>query len=1361
MKPSPWINVVGTGAVVFAAATSLHANDWPQFRGPTGDGIALATNLPLTWSPTQNVAWKVPVPGRGRSSPVILGDRIWLTTAHESGVKTFPEGPDKMQQAERVVIGVVCLDRATGKQLFHVELFALDHPVAVNLLNSYATPTPVAEPGRLYCDFGTFGTACLDATTGQVLWKRQLPVDHHHGPGSSPVVYKNLLILVRDGRDQQYVTALNKQTGETVWKSDRPPLRTPIKEFRKSFSTPLIFEAAGRVQMVVPGAQWLVAYEPEAGQETWRVDDGKGETVAPRPVYGQGMVFLSTGILGSRPQLWAVRVDGQGDVTQTHVAWKLPTNLGFMPSPLLVGRELYLLNDDGFVSCLDAQSGAILGKARATGNYAASPVFAGGRIYCFSREGKTAVFQANKDLNLLAENQLDGPVFASPALVDSAIYVRTDSHLYCLSTEPVRPSASASSGEKDSGGWLEQWTLQTADTTLGIGVRSDHALCLRELRSSAGWNWTATPSPFPLVGRADMGGTQHSLHWRFQNGTLDKTEGTKITLTFTNEAPPLELSSVWQARRGPGPVRHAMVIKNRAPSKVTIYEQESLEVRVIGPGNETSVCYVNDDGSLPDATGVYHDRLVAGYQKTLRFSEDQDFIPLAMVDAPARQGVYVGWEWSIGRMTIGAHHAPSGASLRAGNGDSFKTDVEPGETFAVPAAFIGAYQGSLDDAGNSLRKYLFNYSMPSILKNDPAYPKVEWNAFAATGKGQGSWDSTETKYRPLINDIAPLGFEEVVLDIGWWPGDATHKPHPPANDPVDWPSGMRAVRDYAHDKGMRFGLYWNCNPPMTTVAGLQHRQEDAHYLYNQFHIDFFRSDGTDGNVLQTGGHGAGTRAHYAEDVGYWQTKGYYEVLDALYAEIPNFSYENCSGGGRIKDYGILKRCLKIQSQDRYYPLDARRSFYDSSHALHPMQIAALCGSWAEWQAAGSVYEFRSASMGAAYWHPDAPNGANGGPVWNTSQRVLITQAVNTYKTWLRPLIRTANLYHIFPRPDDKVWDGIEYYDPGTGKGAVYVFRPNSPVDTQTIRFQGLAASATYWLWGEDGSIAPVQQTGSDLMQTGLAIRLAQPFTSDLIFIQDASQGRPAGLEAPGEFGLNPAETTSQLLTVSAQLSWEASRHARQYRVTVGETPDLARVIAHETTTVPAAVMSRLPPLRKLYWKVEALSPGGSQVNRGSSGSFTTPDRLAKEIAFASDMQWVRANAGANNPVRRDKNLHEDTLKMNGKMVEKGLWTHSFNDNTPADIVFDVSGRDFAFFKASAGLEDLGERGSVQFLVLVDGQKKAETPIMRPKQIHELVVDIRGAKEIALRVLNGGDGFAYDHAVWGSARFLKAGTLDPL
>ena len=186
--------------------------------------------------------------------------------------------------------------------------------------------------------------------------------------------------------------------------------------------------------MVVPGAQWFVSYEPATGDEIWRVDNGKGETVAPRPVYGNGLVYLSTGVFRGRAQLWAVRTDGQDDVTETHVAWKLPNSVGFMPSPLLLDDTLFLLDDEDFLTCVDAGTGQILGKARTGGKYAASPVYAEGRIYCFSRDGKTLVFQADKALPVLAENHLEGPVFASPAVVNSAIYLRTDGHLYCLAS---------------------------------------------------------------------------------------------------------------------------------------------------------------------------------------------------------------------------------------------------------------------------------------------------------------------------------------------------------------------------------------------------------------------------------------------------------------------------------------------------------------------------------------------------------------------------------------------------------------------------------------------------------------------------------------------------------------------------------------------------------------------------------------------------------------------------------------------------------------------------------------------------------------------------------------------------------------
>ena len=292
---------------------------------------------------------------------------------------------------------------------------------------------------------------------------------------------------------------------------------------------------------------------------------------------------------------------------------------------------------------------------------------------------------------------------------------------------------------------------------------------------------------------------------------------------------------------------------------------------------------------------------------------------------------------------------------------------------------------------------------------------------------------------------------------------------------------MAAAAKYAHDRGLRFGLYDNETESLTDESGKKERISDISYLIKTFHADFYRSDCTAGPAIQ-GKFGPGHRAHYAEDVLYWSTKGFYEVLDTVYADTPTFLWENCHGGGAIKDFGASRRAAKIQNQDRYYPIDARRSFYDASYVFPPMQLAALDGSWGEWQASGSVYEFRSASMGAAYWHPDAPNGGNGGPVWSAEHKAVIKRAVATYKNKLRPLIRNADLYHIFPRPDGMHWDGVEYFDPAAKRGVVYLFKPAemNGNDVTKVKLRGLRPAARYRVTFEDGTNPSVEKSGAEL-----------------------------------------------------------------------------------------------------------------------------------------------------------------------------------------------------------------------------------------------------------------------------------------
>lgn len=390
--------------------------DWPQFRGPDGQGHAGQCGLPLRWSETDNVRWKVPVPGRGWSSPVVLGDRIWITTATDSGRS----------------LRAVSIDRQTGRLLYDVEVFASE-PLPVNPKNSHASPTPVVEPGRLYVHFGTLGTACLDADTGNALWAdRSLTLEHKEGPGSSPVLYGNLLILTCDGMDKQYVAALDKSTGRLVWRADRTGVQSPNPDFRKAYATPLVVRVNGDDQLISPAADRVIAYDPSTGKEIWR-SEYKGFSNVPRPVVGADTIFVCTGFV--RGELVAIRAGGQGDVTRTHEAWRLGKSIPNIPSPLLVGQELYLVSDRGVATCVDSRSGRVHWTTRLDGDFSASPLFADGRVYFFSEANHTTVVAAGTKLRVLAVNELSGRLQATPAVAGPALFLRSDTHLYRLETD--------------------------------------------------------------------------------------------------------------------------------------------------------------------------------------------------------------------------------------------------------------------------------------------------------------------------------------------------------------------------------------------------------------------------------------------------------------------------------------------------------------------------------------------------------------------------------------------------------------------------------------------------------------------------------------------------------------------------------------------------------------------------------------------------------------------------------------------------------------------------------------------------------------------------------------------------------------
>ena len=396
-------------------ALAARAEDWPQFRGPAGQGVSSERGLPLQWSDARNIRWRTMIPGRGWSSPAVAGDRVWVTTATE------PEGLAGVLNVllRGRSLRAIALDRETGQIVHNVEVFRLSDAGAMHAKNSHASPTPVIDGDRVYVHFGAHGTAAL-TSRGQIVWKTRLAYDHMHGTGGSPVVYGDLLIVACDGADVQFVAALDKRTGEVRWKA---PRRSYM-----AFSTPLVVRAGDRDQVISTGAYRAVSYDPASGKEIWSVSYGDGFSNVPRPVFGHGLFYLCTGF--NQAELLAVRAGGSGDVTRTHIAWREKRSISLTPSPLVAGDELYVISDNGIASCFDARTGKVHWRERLAGSFTASPVYADGRIYFLNEEGETTVIEPGKTFRKLAVNRLDGETLGSMAVAGGSLFIRTASHVY-------------------------------------------------------------------------------------------------------------------------------------------------------------------------------------------------------------------------------------------------------------------------------------------------------------------------------------------------------------------------------------------------------------------------------------------------------------------------------------------------------------------------------------------------------------------------------------------------------------------------------------------------------------------------------------------------------------------------------------------------------------------------------------------------------------------------------------------------------------------------------------------------------------------------------------------------------------------
>ncbi|WP_197441779.1 outer membrane protein assembly factor BamB family protein [Thalassoglobus polymorphus] len=402
----------------FNTPVSAQIISWPQFRGPGGQGIFENVSLPIEWSEKENIRWKCEIPGLGHSSPVHDGETCWLTTA-------TPDGK---------ILGVVSVNLSNGKLDKNLTIFEPQNLEKIHYDNSYASPTPVLKDKRLYVHYGTYGTACIDCESGRIVWKNNdFPVEHQGGPGSSPVIFEDMLILTLDGAQQQRVVALDLKDGSLRWERKRSAPLRPNPITHRAFSTPLLYEYKGSTQLLSPGADQIHAYDPATGNEIWHARY-VGFSTVPCPTAQGNIAVFCTGYF--QPELWAVTLDGSGDITESHRKWKFRGPIPDIPSPIIVDDQVVIISNKGVATGLDLQSGKRKWVLRVGGNFSASPIYANGLIYLCSEEGVTKIIDPQtKKPRIKQANRLEDGIKATPAIINNDLLIRTTKALYRINTD--------------------------------------------------------------------------------------------------------------------------------------------------------------------------------------------------------------------------------------------------------------------------------------------------------------------------------------------------------------------------------------------------------------------------------------------------------------------------------------------------------------------------------------------------------------------------------------------------------------------------------------------------------------------------------------------------------------------------------------------------------------------------------------------------------------------------------------------------------------------------------------------------------------------------------------------------------------
>ena len=686
-----------------------------------------------------------------------------------------------------------------------------------------------------------------------------------------------------------------------------------------------------------------------------------------------------------------------------------------------------------------------------------------------------------------------------------------------------------------------QFTLGTDDTSITIEARGG-TLAVTSLKSPVGFEWLdGATNILPLVAAAEVDGATVPLVWRFKAASEEGTSPKRVEFVFSCDHPALELKSVWQAFPGPGPVEHFLTIANRGTSPVFLPLQKSLELQLSAPeGHGLDHLWVERGGAIPSNWGTHWTAVAPGYSSSLAsgitrpFSNDptimNDPMPwTTLLDRQGCQGVYFGVEFSgMVRLALEAESATSvKIALGLGQNDKedeeFRTRLVPGGAFQAAPVLVGCYRGDEDDGANRLRRWIESYLRPCAPGYDlPLLVNNSW------GSGMAVDDKMS---RSMIDVSARMGLELFGLDAGWFRGVGDWH-----EDTRKFPHGLGAIADYARSQNLRFGLWigWvqggtaKNEPGQSTALSVVDEQmkgwftkdyaagwkpkeftgadvclgdpravqwclNDLRRCVKEYKLDMLEHDQTMIVVECKRADHAHTASRI--DTSYHAALGYYGVYDTLRAENPGLLLENCVNGGHMVDFGVLRRTHYTCLTDHYDPLSNRRAFYDSVYFLPPSMAECYVGSHPGKTIGNFLHMLRSGMMGWCTIMLDMAK-------WTPEQAAAGKRQFGLYKEKLRPLINTADLYHVSQRPDGANWDGMEYFNPQTGKGVLFAFRGNSPDQPEHVfKLKGLDPCALYLLTFEDGTAKPTEMSGADLMAQGLSVHLPEAETSELVWME--------------------------------------------------------------------------------------------------------------------------------------------------------------------------------------------------------------------------------------------------------------------